>query len=274
MISLKTINTVERKTAIRPSKIEYVDLNANPIQGCSHACTYCFSRKIDLQYKKVKSATEWHRPKLVSNFFELLEKEIDKIDSNHEIFLSTMTDVYQPAASKISLARLIIERFQEADLKYRVLTKSPDIVQDKDLFANYKKGLIGLSITTDAINGTLKKWEPRTKPIYQRLDTLKELHEYGDINLWVSVEPILPGTRIECLLRDVFYNARESLKELVIGKMNYVAGIDKLFDWKKMIRQIEDYRNLFSKVKFHYKKETTKFLLKNYPEITPNGGYP
>ena len=87
-----------RNHAINKSKIEYVELNANPMLGCSHECKYCYARKLDVRFKKVKSDKEWHSPQYYTNFFDLLEHELStgKIDPNKEIFMSTMTDLYQP----------------------------------------------------------------------------------------------------------------------------------------------------------------------------------
>ncbi|MCH8908712.1 MAG: hypothetical protein IH840_16630 [Candidatus Heimdallarchaeota archaeon] len=67
-----------RNHAINKSKIEYVELNANPILGCSHACKYCYARKIDVRFKKVDSVNAWHRPQYFTNFFDLLEAELSK----------------------------------------------------------------------------------------------------------------------------------------------------------------------------------------------------
>jgi DNA repair photolyase len=68
----------KRNTAVNGSKIEYVELNANPILGCSHACRYCYARKLDLRFGNVKSNADWHKPKFYVNYFEVFQKELDK----------------------------------------------------------------------------------------------------------------------------------------------------------------------------------------------------
>jgi len=274
-INFDDIRTTERKSILNRSKIEYVDWNCNPFVGCGHSCQYCYARMIDLRFKKVPNAVEWHKPQLVKNYMDLIEKKIHLVGNDEEIFLSTMTDIYGADVHNLGVARKIITRFQEAGLKYRLLTKSGQVVKDADLFAGYKKGLVGLSITTDRNNKKMvKKWEPRTDDIAHRLWALNYLNEWGDINLWVSSEPFLPETDFYNYLLDIIYYGGNNLKEIVVGKMNYQAGMDDKFDWQNVITMIEYYRDLQPSINWHYKKETTNYFEKHYPEMTPEGGYP
>ena len=265
------VNNFERKSAINVSKIEYVELNANPILGCSHACKYCYARKIDLRFGRVKSNAEWHRSKIFTNYLELLKTEIEKgkVDSKKEIFISTMTDLYQPISIKEDLPRKLISIIMDAKLKFRILTKSPEIKKDADLFSGYKNGKIGLSITTDSKNEKVrKKWEPKTSSISKRLDALRELDKCGSINLWVSAEPFLPKTDFGNYYKEILEFGGKSLKEIIIGKMNYEVGIDKQFDWKSVVEISEQYRKKHqSKIRFHYKREFWNYLTKK--ELTP-----
>ncbi len=269
MIELPLIGP-RRNTAINRSKIEYVELNANPIQGCSHACTYCYARKIDLRFRKVESEDEWHSPKYFVNFFDLLEKELKrgKIDPEKEIFMSTMTDLYQPYSIKHGISTKLISLVQEYNCKYRILTKSHRIVKDKRILA-YVKGKVGLSITTSSNNERERKhWEPKTPSINKRLDALRELDEFGGIPLWVSAEPFLPGTDFKRYYEEIIAAGGKSLKEIVIGKMNYESGVDEQFDWEDVVRISEDFRSRFKHIiRFHYKKEFWNYLKKK--NLTP-----
>lgn len=254
-----------RRTALNESKIEYVDLNLNPVQGCQHACTYCYARLIDLRFGKVKSKGEWHRPREFGNFMQLLEAELSqgKFSKEHEIFISTMTDVYQDFCAERGIGRRIIELIKEYRYTFRLLTKSPNVLQDKDILA-YEQGLVGLSITTDPDNDSArKKWEPRAAPIQERLDVMEELSEVDGMKLWVSAEPFLPGTDFGRYFEAIFEHGGERLAELVVGKMNYVAGVDSEFDWEDVVRIIEEFAAKYHPgVRFHYKKEFTNFLEK------------
>lgn len=259
-----------RRTAINESKIEYVNLNANPIRGCSHACKYCYARKIDLRFGNVKSAADWHKPKYFVNYFEILEKELKrgKVNPDREIFLSTMTDLYQPYATKYRIARRMLTLLQRHNCTYRILTKSPAIINDVDILA-YDKGKVGLSITTNSSNDVARrKWEVKTAPISDRLAALKELDKYPRINLWVSAEPFLPGTNFESYYSEIIDAAGDSLQELIIGKMNYESGVDDLFDWEEVVRVSEQFRSDYGhRIKFHYKKEFWNYLSKH--KLTP-----
>ena len=142
---------------------------------------------------------------------------------------------------------------------YRLLTKATTLLADKDLFS-YSKGMIGLSITTNAANDEARMhWEPRTPSIQERLDALNELSEVSEIKLWVSAEPFLPGTDFKAYFDEIFANTGEVLKELVVGKMNYVAGVDKQFNWGEVVNLIESYRERYPKTRFHYKKEFVNY---------------
>ena len=272
------LETVERNTVLNRSKIEYVDWGLNTFVGCGHSCTYCYARMIDMRFKKVKDAADWHRPKLIKNYMELLEKKIHLVDSHEEVFVSTMTDVYAADIHNLGVARKVIKRLQDSNIKYRLLTKSPKVTQDIDILEGYSRGLVGLSITTDKYNyNGWKRYEPRTKPIDARLDALLLLGKH-DIDLWVSAEPFLPGTIIGQYFANIFSSVNATisgkpLQEIVVGKMNYQAGVDKLFNWSDVVASIETYRAIHSNVKWHYKKEFANFLLKKYPELEPKGGF-
>ena len=130
-------------------------------------------------------------------------------------------NLYQPYAIKHGIGRKLIIAIQQYGGKYRILTKSQRIVEDKELLA-YSKGKVGLSIPTSQDNEVKRKyWEPMTVSISHRLNALKELDDFGGIPLWVSAEPFLPGTNFRKYYEDIIEYGGVSLQEIVIGKMNY-----------------------------------------------------
>lgn len=269
------LKTADAYKILNPNttRIEYVDWNINPFVGCAHACSYCYARLIDLRFKKVASRAEWHRPKLVENYMDLIEKKIHLVGNDEEIFISTMTDVVSSDIHNQKVLRNIVIRLQDANLKYRILTKSPNIVKDKE-YLHYKKGLVGLSITTDINNRTgIKKWEPRTKSIFKRFEAIETLSKEKTIPIWISAEPFLPGTNFKNYIRDIELFSKESLMEIVFGKMNYVKNIDDLFDWKNAVYYFEKFKQENPNIKVHYKSQFSDFLEKHFSELTPYGGY-
>jgi len=226
---------------------------------------------VDIRFGRVKSIAQWHKPVFYANFFEVLEKELKrgKVDPDKEIFMSTMTDLYQPYAVKYGISTRLISMVQQAGLKYRILTKSPEVLLDIELHSGYEKGKVGLSITTNSQNEENRKyWEPRTVPILKRLEAMQKMDSYGGVDLWVSAEPFLPGTDFDEYFQEIISYGGDSLHEIIIGKMNYEAGVDKVFEWGSVVRTCEEYRHKYKdRIRFHYKKEFMHFLERKH--LTP-----
>ena len=128
---------------------------------------------------------------------------------------------------------------------------------------------VGLSITTNSQNEENRKyWEPRTVPILKRLEAMQKMDSYGGVDLWVSAEPFLPGTDFDEYFQEIISYGGDSLHEIIIGKMNYEAGVDKVFEWGSVVRTCEEYRHKYKdRIRFHYKKEFMHFLERKH--LTP-----
>ncbi len=78
----------------------------NPYSGCSFGCTYCytafFSRKVELQ----DTWGQWVQAKV--NTVETLQKKMRKDLTGKRVYMSSVTDPYQPIERRLELVRSLL----------------------------------------------------------------------------------------------------------------------------------------------------------------------
>ena len=168
----------------------------NPFRGCSHACAYCFARRTH-KYLDFGAGRDFEREIVVKvNVPELLRAELGRASWKRELVaLGTNTDPYQWVESRYRMMPEILEALEAADTPVSVLTKSPLVLRDVEIFERMaKKGLpvsVNLSVPTldeEAWRAT----EPHTPSPAARLDAVAELRARG-IDSGVLVAPLMPG---------------------------------------------------------------------------------
>ena len=110
------------------------------------------------------------------------------------IFLSGVTDCYQPVEGKLKLTRRCLEALAEFRNPVFIITKNRLVTRDIDLLselARHQAAVVWLSITT-LDSGLRKIMEPRTSPPLARLAAIRELAQAG-IPVGVNVAPVIPG---------------------------------------------------------------------------------
>ncbi|MFL5873146.1 MAG: radical SAM protein [Solirubrobacterales bacterium] len=168
----------------------------NPFRGCSHACKYCFARRTHV-YLDMNAGRDFEREIVVKvNVPELLRAELTRPSWKRELVaLGTNTDPYQWVESRYRMMPEILAALEEAETPVSVLTKSPLVMRDVEIFERMTaKGLpvsVNLSVPTldeDAWRAT----EPHTPSPAARLDALAELRRRG-IDSGVLIAPLMPG---------------------------------------------------------------------------------
>jgi len=166
------------------------DFTINQYVGCGHACFYCYAKTICdwlFRIKREKGYGKWgswviakiNAPELVKN------KKV-----RGSVWMSSMSDPYQPIEKKLKLTRKILENFDK-NAELAIQTKSDLVLRDIDLFKKFKNIEIGFTI--NALEEEIKKLlEPYSSSHKQRLKALKILKEKG-IKVYVFVSPIIPG---------------------------------------------------------------------------------
>lgn len=167
----------------------------NPYRGCEHGCIYCYARPTH-EYLGFSAGFDFESKIMVKEDApELLRKELSSPKWQPQvIFMSGVTDCYQPVERKFKLTRRCLEVLAEFRNPVFIVTKNQLVTRDIDLLAElacHHAAAVWLSITT--LDSDLRKvMEPRTSPPTARLAALRELAAAG-IPVGVNVAPIIPG---------------------------------------------------------------------------------
>ncbi|MBI3577075.1 radical SAM protein [Candidatus Gottesmanbacteria bacterium] len=208
---------IQVKSILVPSKLPEADYVINAYVGCAFGCSYCYAsfmgRFVD------KTVADWGNYVFAKiNLPEVLDADLRKTkDKTKSVFLSSVTDPYQGAEQKYQLTRKALELL----LKYRwqgtvgILTKSPLVTRDIDLFKQFPNVEVGLTVTStdDDVSRFLERAAP---PASIRLATLKKLHDAG-VKTYAFVGPLLPH----------FSATPEKLKDIFDALAD--AGVEELF---------------------------------------------
>ena len=190
---------IEAKSILTKSKLPDADYVVNPYTGCPFACLYCYA---SFMGKFVGESIEsWGDYLYVkSNAVQLFAQEFPKLQrnkSNPSILLSSVTDPYNGLELKYRLTRGILEIISQSHYKGQVgiLTKSPLVMRDLDLFKIMPNVEVGLTITStnDKISRFLEVSAP---PVTKRLEALHALKKEG-IKTYAFLGPLLPHFKLE-----------------------------------------------------------------------------
>ncbi len=213
------VREVNAKTILTKSGI--TDYCINPYMGCSFGCTYCYAQLIIRKFHPGEAWGDYLDIKV--NAPELLEKEISKVKRG-VVMLSSVTDPYQPLEKKYELTRKCLEILLKHDFPITILTRSPLVTRDIDLFEKFSQCTVGVSITTD--DDKIKNmFEPLTPNFSVRIETLKKLNDSG-LRTYAFVGPMLPMNA-----KIVAESVAPYIESVIIDKLNYPQL------WKKIAEE-------------------------------------
>jgi DNA repair photolyase len=215
MLKVREINA---KSILNKSKI--FDYCLNPYTGCQHNCVYCYARLFMRRYTGHKE--EWG--KFVDakvNAPEVLKKQLIRARRG-TVWVSSVCDPYQPLEKKYNLTRRCLEQLIPYQFPVNIQTKSGLVLKDLDIFRQFEKIEVGLTIATDD-EKIAKLFEPMASPIRGRLDALEMLHSKG-IRTFVFIGPLLPGNPENLIERiDGIANY------VIIDRMNYINTLGRFY---------------------------------------------
>lgn len=155
----------------------------------------CFARRTHT-YLDLNAGRDFEREIVVKvNVPELLRNELGRASWKRDLVaLGTNTDPYQWVESRYKMMPAILAALEQAETPVSVLTKSPLVMRDIEIFARMAKKLpisVNLSVPTldeEAWRAT----EPHTPSPLARLDAVAELRRRG-IDSGVLIAPLMPG---------------------------------------------------------------------------------
>jgi DNA repair photolyase len=181
------VREILSKTVLTKTGIEGYNYCINPYVGCQHGCRYCYASFMKRFTGHSEPWGEFVDVKI--NTPQVLVRQL-KRPKEGSVLVGTVTDPYQPLEKKYRVTRGCFEVLLRSQLTLNVLTRSPLVVRDIDLFKKLHDIEIGLSITTDS-EETKKLFEPNSPSIISRVEALKKIHDAG-ISTYVFIGPMLP----------------------------------------------------------------------------------
>lgn len=211
--------SIERKSLLYKTDVEYGDYCLNHVQGCSHGCKYpCYAYLMAKRFGRVKTYEEWIEPKIVDNIDEILDLELPKLKSKiKNVHLCFTTDPFMYQYEDICKASVnIIKKINKFNLNCTALTKG--VLPYEDLKETSKKNSFGITLIS-LDEEFRKKVEPGSAPYIDRINALKKIHDYG-FKTWVSIEPY-PTPNI---INQNFEEILQSIKfvdKIIFGRLHY-----------------------------------------------------
>src|SRR6201991_467590 len=226
----------------------------NPYRGCTHACVFCFARKTHT-YLDLDAGRDFEREIVVKvNAPELVRAELARPSWGRDLVaLGTNTDPYQWVESRYRMMPEILAALEQAKTPVSVLTKSPLVMRDIEIFARMAKKLpvsVNLSVPTldeEAWRAT----EPHTPSPLARLDAVAELRRRG-IDSGVLIAPLMPGINDPPeQVEPIVARAREAGATFLGGVALHLRGEvkDVYFGWLREKRPdlVPEYERLYGR---------------------------
>ncbi|MEM5772849.1 MAG: radical SAM protein [Candidatus Aenigmatarchaeota archaeon] len=223
------VKEIKCKSLLNESQL--ADYCINCYIGCEHGCKYCYADSITKRFSLHKEPWgEFVDVKI--NAPEILRKEILK-KKKGKVFLSSLTDPYQPLEKKYQLTRKCLEILLKHQFPIIIQTKSALILRDLDLLKKFKNCEVGFTITT-LDEEIRKKFEPNSSSVEEKLEAIKALKENG-IFVYVFFGPILPYLSDKDL--EEYFEKMVKLKvdEVWVDKLNLKPGV-----WDSISKVLEE----------------------------------
>jgi DNA repair photolyase len=176
------------------------DFTLNPYRGCQYGCSYCYAAAFSPNSQMRQDWGKWVIYK--ENAAEILEKELEKWYRKNphlppRIYMSSVTDPYQPLESKHQLTRSLLEVMLDYRPILVIQTRSPIIIRDIDYLQRFQHLRINMSIPTGS-ESVRKDFEPRSPSIKARLNAINKIKKNIDgfkgfiPKLSITITPLLP----------------------------------------------------------------------------------
>lgn len=171
------------------------DYSVNVYRGCTHACTYCFSRPTH-EYLGFGAGTDFERKIVVKvRAAELLREELMRPSwKGDELVFSFTSDPYLPLEVHYELTRRCLEVCLEFRNPVGVVTKSALVRRDAGLLSALAREASCAVFFTIGFsdNETARAVEPHAPSPDSRFKAMEELSRAG-VPVGIAIAPIIPG---------------------------------------------------------------------------------
>ena len=186
------------------------DFTLNPYSGCAFGCSYCYAAFFSRSAERRDTWGQWVEVK--ENAVELIRRrKIGKLDGKC-IYMSSVTDPYQPIERTVGLTRGVLQVLADRHApKLVVQTRSPDVVRDCDLFQQIEEQggrvRVNMTVTTDD-EDVRRTFEPSCPSNALRLEAVTALRNAG-IDVGVTMTPLLLVSDAEAFAQSLLATGAE-----------------------------------------------------------------
>ena len=213
------VRDVECKSVLNRSAL--ADYCINPYIGCEHGCKYCYAESYTRRFTKHNGP--WGSfVDIKTNAPTILAHEI-KRKPKGEVYISSLTDAYQPLEQKHQLTRKLLEILLKHQFPITIQTKSALVLRDLDLIKKFQERQIGFTITSLDDN-IRKQFEPESSTVEEKLHALDELHANG-VKTYAFFGPILPFLSDQNLEEYLHTIAHAGVDYIYVDKLNLKPGL-------------------------------------------------
>jgi DNA repair photolyase len=243
----------------------------NPYRGCTHACVFCFARKTHT-FLDLDAGRDFEREIVVKvNVPELVRAEVARPSWKRELVaLGTNTDPYQWCEGRYRMLPEILEALLASGTPVSVLTKSPLVMRDIEIFERFRDAGLRVSVNVSVPTLDEKAWratEPHTPSPSARLDAVAELRRRG-IQSGILIAPLMPGINDSPeQVAPIIARAKEADATFLGGVALHLRGEvkDVYFGWLREKRPdlVPEYERLYGKRAYmrpEDRKKTTRAL--------------
>ncbi|MCX6357022.1 MAG: radical SAM protein [Candidatus Aureabacteria bacterium] len=214
------------RTIMSPSGIPGSDYSINPYTGCTHACAYCYARYMQRYSGHREPWGTFVDAKV--NAPAVLVREVRRMRPGTSIFISSVTDPYQPVEARYRITRRTLEILAPLPFSVGIHTKSALVEDDLDLLRSFRDISVTFTIVT-ADERSARCLEPGASPIGERVRVLKLLADAG-IATAVFIGPVIPYVTersLDSLLEGI---ALAGVREVMLDDLHYAGRLgDRLF---------------------------------------------
>lgn len=237
---------IDTKDLITKSNLPANDYVINPYVGCPHACKYCYARFM----KRFTGHTEeW------GNFIDIkrCDKPMNVKKLYHKsVFISSVTDCYNPFEAKYQITRDVLKQLTQADCQITISTKSDLILRDIDVLKELKNLIVAVSVNT--LDNGFQSDMDHAGSITRRIAALQELRKQG-IYTVLFLSPIFPDiTDFKEILEATSGFVCEYWFENLNLRGNYKQEILQYIA-EKYPQYLNDYKEIYNNKNMEYWKQ-------------------